>query len=298
MDKISETKEQWLRSFRDGLLKGLVPYMHAERVAYARYSNELSSEEITAHYTRTKQVRMKWFKHFFPDLFQHGVANTQTHTHITASTSASAPASASQQLQQHISQTFHKTLAHLHKQHPSSSSAASATNITSATTAATTASGGSLSSAPIIDIDELSPLAVPNIAICASGGGYRAMVATLGGLMELEKSNLLHLISHISGLSGSTWCMANWYGQGKMDTQVDPHDVEQEEEKKKKEQKEEIVTEHNNNNNNNINTEQAPSVGEVGYLEKIRNRLMDKMAKPFYTTKLWPNTIKSLMKER
>ncbi|MBD3272768.1 hypothetical protein GF385_00255 [Candidatus Dependentiae bacterium] len=51
---------------------------------------------------------------------------------------------------------------------------------------------------------------VPNIAVCASGGGYRAMIATLGLFLGLEKIGLLDGITYMAGLSGSTWFMAPW----------------------------------------------------------------------------------------
>lgn len=48
----------------------------------------------------------------------------------------------------------------------------------------------------------------PVIALCASGGGVRSCVATLGSLIGLEKTGLLDSISYVAGLSGSTWCFA------------------------------------------------------------------------------------------
>ncbi len=50
----------------------------------------------------------------------------------------------------------------------------------------------------------------PSIAVCASGGGYRAMLSTLGLFSGLEEINLLDGITYISGLSGSTWFMTPW----------------------------------------------------------------------------------------
>lgn len=51
---------------------------------------------------------------------------------------------------------------------------------------------------------------VPRIAVCCSGGGYRAMVLTFGFLKGLQDSGLLDCVSYMSGLSGSTWAMAPW----------------------------------------------------------------------------------------
>ena len=50
----------------------------------------------------------------------------------------------------------------------------------------------------------------PRIGIVASGGGYRAMIATLGFLMGLEKIGVLISALYLSALSGSTWLLAPW----------------------------------------------------------------------------------------
>lgn len=46
------------------------------------------------------------------------------------------------------------------------------------------------------------------IALCFSGGGYRAMIATLGFLQGAQESGLLDQVSYISSLSGSTWAIS------------------------------------------------------------------------------------------
>lgn len=51
---------------------------------------------------------------------------------------------------------------------------------------------------------------IPNIAVCASGGGYRAMQAALGLFMGLERTKLLDTITYAAGLSGSTWFITPW----------------------------------------------------------------------------------------
>ncbi len=56
--------------------------------------------------------------------------------------------------------------------------------------------------------------AVPRIAFCASGGGYRAMVTVLGSLIGAEKSGLLPMVTYVAGLSGSTWTLAPWTAIG------------------------------------------------------------------------------------
>ncbi|XP_048042719.1 cytosolic phospholipase A2 gamma-like isoform X2 [Megalobrama amblycephala] len=52
---------------------------------------------------------------------------------------------------------------------------------------------------------------VPNIALLGSGGGQRAMVGLLGSLVQLQKTGLLDCVLYLSGVSGSTWCMASLY---------------------------------------------------------------------------------------
>jgi len=56
----------------------------------------------------------------------------------------------------------------------------------------------------------ISYYATPTISLVLSGGGIRAMVASLGTLVGLKKSGLLDTITYISSLSGSTWAVAPW----------------------------------------------------------------------------------------
>ncbi|KAI2647260.1 Cytosolic phospholipase A2 gamma [Labeo rohita] len=65
--------------------------------------------------------------------------------------------------------------------------------------------------------------AVPNIALLGSGGGQRAMVALLGSLVQLDKAGLLDCILYLSGVSGSTWCMASLYKEPNWSTKLDTH---------------------------------------------------------------------------
>jgi phospholipase A2 len=51
---------------------------------------------------------------------------------------------------------------------------------------------------------------VPTIALCCSGGGYRAMLATAGYLAGLESIGLLDATTYMVGLSGSTWAINYW----------------------------------------------------------------------------------------
>ncbi|XP_055448221.1 cytosolic phospholipase A2 epsilon isoform X1 [Psammomys obesus] len=52
---------------------------------------------------------------------------------------------------------------------------------------------------------------VPRIAIMATGGGTRSMVAMYGHLLGLQKLNLLDCSTYVTGLSGATWTMATLY---------------------------------------------------------------------------------------
>ncbi|XP_050957868.1 cytosolic phospholipase A2 gamma isoform X1 [Labeo rohita] len=62
---------------------------------------------------------------------------------------------------------------------------------------------------------------VPHIALLGSGGGQRAMVGLLGSLVELDKAGLLDCILYLSGVSGSTWCMASLYKEPDWSTKLD-----------------------------------------------------------------------------
>ncbi|XP_052412981.1 cytosolic phospholipase A2 gamma-like [Carassius gibelio] len=62
---------------------------------------------------------------------------------------------------------------------------------------------------------------VPNIALLGSGGGQRAMVALLGSLVQLDKAGLLDCILYLSGVSGSTWCMASLYKEPNWSTKLE-----------------------------------------------------------------------------
>ncbi|RXN28682.1 cytosolic phospholipase A2 gamma-like protein [Labeo rohita] len=63
--------------------------------------------------------------------------------------------------------------------------------------------------------------AVPNIALLGSGGGQRAMVGLLGSLVELDKAGLLDCVLYLSGVSGSTWCMASLYKEPDWSTKLE-----------------------------------------------------------------------------
>uniref|UniRef100_A0A8C5ITP8 Phospholipase A2 n=1 Tax=Junco hyemalis TaxID=40217 RepID=A0A8C5ITP8_JUNHY len=58
---------------------------------------------------------------------------------------------------------------------------------------------------------DLQDQEVPVVAIITTGGGLKSMTGLYGSLMGLKKLNLLDCITYISGLSGTTWTMANLY---------------------------------------------------------------------------------------
>ncbi|XP_073696255.1 cytosolic phospholipase A2 gamma-like [Garra rufa] len=62
---------------------------------------------------------------------------------------------------------------------------------------------------------------VPNIALIGSGGGQRAMVGLLASLVELDKAGLLGCMLYLSGVSGSTWCMASLYKEPDWSTKLE-----------------------------------------------------------------------------
>ncbi|KAL1273589.1 hypothetical protein QQF64_026403 [Cirrhinus molitorella] len=62
---------------------------------------------------------------------------------------------------------------------------------------------------------------VPHIALLGSGGGQRAMVGLLGSLVQLYEEDLLDCILYLSGVSGSTWCMASLYQELDWSTKLD-----------------------------------------------------------------------------
>ncbi|OXB72490.1 UNVERIFIED_CONTAM: hypothetical protein H355_002761 [Colinus virginianus] len=59
--------------------------------------------------------------------------------------------------------------------------------------------------------EDLQDHEVPVVAIITTGGGLKSMTGLYGSLMGLKKLNLLDCVTYISGLSGTTWTMANLY---------------------------------------------------------------------------------------
>nr|XP_048315718.1 cytosolic phospholipase A2 zeta [Myodes glareolus] len=52
---------------------------------------------------------------------------------------------------------------------------------------------------------------VPVIAVLGSGGGTRAMTSLYGSLAGLQELGLLDVVTYLSGVSGSTWCISTLY---------------------------------------------------------------------------------------
>ena len=60
----------------------------------------------------------------------------------------------------------------------------------------------------------LTDTQVPKIAFICSGGGYRAMLETVGWLYGAQKIGLLDATTYVTSLSGSTWTVAPWISTG------------------------------------------------------------------------------------
>ncbi|XP_004363870.2 hypothetical protein CAOG_03031 [Capsaspora owczarzaki ATCC 30864] len=61
-----------------------------------------------------------------------------------------------------------------------------------------------------LSLADLEDEDVPVTALCGSGGGCRAMVSFVGGMLAAEESGMLDCFTYISGLSGSSWAMNVW----------------------------------------------------------------------------------------
>lgn len=55
---------------------------------------------------------------------------------------------------------------------------------------------------------------VPKMAIVASGGGYRAMLGTIGSFSAIDQLGIMNATTYISALSGGTWALASWISTG------------------------------------------------------------------------------------
>ncbi|KAJ1660210.1 hypothetical protein IWQ61_000826 [Dispira simplex] len=58
---------------------------------------------------------------------------------------------------------------------------------------------------------EVTPDNLPIIALAGSGGGYRAMVSTLGYLTACQKAGILDCTMYMAGVSGSCWTMMQYF---------------------------------------------------------------------------------------
>jgi phospholipase A2 len=56
---------------------------------------------------------------------------------------------------------------------------------------------------------------IPKIALVTSGGGYRAMMMTLGCMVGAQKAGILDACTWVSTLSGSCWAVGPWISSGK-----------------------------------------------------------------------------------
>uniref|UniRef100_A0A8B9DT56 Phospholipase A2 n=1 Tax=Anser cygnoides TaxID=8845 RepID=A0A8B9DT56_ANSCY len=59
--------------------------------------------------------------------------------------------------------------------------------------------------------EDLQDDEVPLVAIMTTGGGTRALTAMYAHLLSVQELNILDCVSYITGLSGTTWTMANLY---------------------------------------------------------------------------------------
>ena len=55
---------------------------------------------------------------------------------------------------------------------------------------------------------------VPSIGLACSGGGVRALLETVGWLSGAQASGLYDCLTHMSGLSGSTWALNTYLASG------------------------------------------------------------------------------------
>ncbi|KAI9295051.1 FabD/lysophospholipase-like protein [Neoconidiobolus thromboides FSU 785] len=65
-----------------------------------------------------------------------------------------------------------------------------------------------------VDKDLINPLDIPTIAYAGSGGGYRAMITSLGSLKGIKQMGLWDCLTYVSGVSGSCWLIYQYYTVG------------------------------------------------------------------------------------
>uniref|UniRef100_A0A674JGX8 Phospholipase A2 n=1 Tax=Terrapene triunguis TaxID=2587831 RepID=A0A674JGX8_9SAUR len=59
--------------------------------------------------------------------------------------------------------------------------------------------------------EDLQDDEIPVVAIMTTGGGMRSLTTTYGSLLGLKKLNVIDCAMYLTGLSGTTWTMANLY---------------------------------------------------------------------------------------
>jgi phospholipase A2 len=62
-----------------------------------------------------------------------------------------------------------------------------------------------------LDPAEVHPDDVPTVAFGSSGGGFRAMIATMGYSEEMKRTGLWDLLTYVGGVSGACWALAAYY---------------------------------------------------------------------------------------
>ncbi|KAK8159644.1 acyl transferase/acyl hydrolase/lysophospholipase [Phyllosticta citrichinensis] len=62
-----------------------------------------------------------------------------------------------------------------------------------------------------LDENEIHPDDVPTIAMCGSGGGLRALVATSSSYLSASEAGLFDCVTYTAGVSGSCWLQALYY---------------------------------------------------------------------------------------
>lgn len=67
---------------------------------------------------------------------------------------------------------------------------------------------------------------LPTIALCTSGGGFRAMLSSIGFMDGLRRQHLLDTITYTAALSGSTWIQAAWLAHARPEPDALPEVVE------------------------------------------------------------------------
>lgn len=81
------------------------------------------------------------------------------------------------------------------------------------TNSSSTSTDTSLSSLSQPVVSSLSAASSPTVAICLSGGGYRAMLGSLASMKALDELGVLQASTYMAGLSGSTWAMSQVYSR-------------------------------------------------------------------------------------